>query len=98
MLIAHLPRGHAWPCGTSLPHMCLVVLNMATAAAADHTAFEIISFVRRFHAYKDIWRPRVGEILDLKREPTNANDALAVCIEIDGGVVGHMPCNLAPLV
>ena len=71
---------------------------MAITSAADHAAVEIVSFVRGFHEYKDIWRPSVGEILELKREPTNAKDVLAVCIQKDGVVVGHMPRNLAPLV
>ena len=51
-----------------------------------------------FHEYKDIWLPSVGEILDLKREPTNTKEVLAVCIQKDSAVVGHMPRNLAPLV
>ena len=73
---------------------------MAIASAADRAAVEIDSFVRGFHEYKDIWRPSVGEIilLDLKRERTNAKDVLAVCIQKDGVVVGHMPRNLASLV
>ena len=71
---------------------------MAITSAADHAAVEIVSFVCGFHEYKDIWCPSVGEILDLKREPTNAKDVLAVCIQKDGTVVRHMPCNLAPSV
>ena len=39
-----------------------------------------------------------GEILILKKEPTNVSDRLAVCIQIDGQIVGHMPRNLAPLI
>ena len=71
---------------------------MVITSAADRAAVEIDSFVRGFHEYKDIWRPSVGEILDLKRERTNAKDVLAVCIQKDGVVVGHMPRNLASLV
>ena len=55
---------------------------------------EIDLFVRGYHAYQDIWQPTVGDILPLRREPSNDKDSLAVSIII----VGHMPCNLAPLV
>ena len=34
----------------------------------------------------------------LKKEPTNVSDRLAVCIQKDGQIVGHMPRNLAPLI
>ena len=74
------------------------IFARAHRPTATPTAVEIVSFVRGFHDYKDIWCPSVGEILDLKREPTNPKDALAVCIQKDGTVVGHMPYNLAPLV
>ena len=65
-----LPRGTLL-----LLHVCLLV-NMTIASAADRAAVDIISFVRGFHEYKDIWHQSVGEILDLKREPTNAKDML----------------------
>ena len=59
---------------------------------------EIDSFVRGYHAYQDIWQPTVGDILPLRREPSNNKDSLAVSIIKNGNIVGHMPCNLAPLV
>ena len=59
---------------------------------------EIDSFVRGYHAYQDIWQPTVGDILPLRREPSNDKDSLAVSIIKNGNIVGHMPCNLAPLV
>ena len=37
-----------------------------------------------------------GKILDLKREPTNTKNVLAVCIQKGNTVAG--PCNLVPLV
>ena len=45
-----------------------------------------------------LWQPAVGEVLSLKREPTNDKDRLAVLIIQNDTVVGHMPYNLAPLV
>lgn len=39
----------------------------------------------------------VGETLLLRKEPTNTKDRLAVCVQKEGQVVGHVPQNLAPL-
>ena len=39
----------------------------------------------------------VRESLLLKKEPTNEKDRLAVCIQREGQVVGHVPQNLPPL-
>ena len=54
--------------------------------------------MRGLHAYLDIWQPTIGEVLTLRREPTNDKDRLAVAIIKNGTVVGHMPYTLAPLV
>ena len=58
---------------------------------------EIDSFIRGFHEYRDVWQPVVGESLILKKEPTNNKDRLAVCVQKEGQIVGHVPRNLAPL-
>ena len=55
---------------------------------------EINSFIRGFHEYKDVWQPVVGK---MRKEPTNEKDRLAVCVQKEGQVVGHVPRNLAPL-
>ena len=63
------------------------------------TSLEVRSFVRGYHAYKDIWNPRIGEVLPLEREPNNTEDRFAVAIKRTGSVVGHIvPFNLAPVV
>ena len=56
---------------------------------------EIASYIRGYHAYKDVWTPVLGETLLVKREPTNVkdNDAVAICLE--DSIVGHVPFNLA---
>ena len=41
---------------------------------------EIDSFIRGFHDYKYIWQPVVGEMLLLRKEPTNIKNRLAVCV------------------
>jgi len=60
--------------------------------------YEIHSFVRGYHAYKDVWIPRIGDVLLLKREPENEVDKNAVTMTTGSGEVGgHIPYNLAPL-
>ena len=51
---------------------------------------EVASFIRGYHAYKDIWQPRVGEILLLEREPDNCDDKMAMAIIKSHTVVGHV--------
>ena len=60
--------------------------------------YEVRSFIRGYHAYKDIWIPRIGVVLLLKREPENEVDKNAVAVTTGSGEVGgHVPYNLAPL-
>ena len=73
------------------------------AASSARSSTEIVSFVRGYHDYKDVWSPHIGDFLFLKREPSNQKDTMAVSIvkQDDGGenmVVGHMPRTLAPVV
>ena len=50
------------------------------------------SYVRGYHEYKEGWTPSLGEMLELKVEPTNAHDQFATAvIKPDGMVVGHIP-------
>ena len=58
---------------------------------------EFSSFIRGYHAYKDIWIPVPGEVLLLKREPTNIQDKSAVAIYNEGDIVGHVPYNISSL-
>ena len=49
------------------------------------------SYVRGYHEYKEGWTPSLGEMLELKVEPTNAHNQFATAvIEPDGTVVGHI--------
>ena len=60
--------------------------------------YEVRSFIRGYHAYKDIWIPRIGVVLLLKWEPENEVDKNAVAVTTGSGEVGgHVPYNLAPL-
>ena len=67
------------------------MLNSST----ELLVLEINSFVRGYHAYKDLWTPVPGESLLVKREPTNTKDPNAVAVYKDISIVGHVPYNLA---
>lgn len=69
---------------------------MASQPLAGSSAFEIESFVRGYHAYMDIWQPRISEVLMLQNEPHNPKDKLAVVVMKSGTIIGHIPYNLAP--
>lgn len=52
--------------------------------------FEIDTYIKGHHVYKDIWTPEIGESLDVQLEPNNPVDKYAVCIRKSGNVVGHL--------
>ena len=68
---------------------------MASQPAASFDSVEFNSFIRGYHAHKDIWEPFVGETLLLKREPTNVKDRSAVAVMKETEVVGHVPYNIS---
>ena len=65
-------------------------------SSVNLTVTEFNSFIRGYHAYKDIWIPVQGELLILKREPNNVKDKSAVAI-YKGDIVGHVPYNISSL-
>ena len=56
---------------------------------------EIPSWIWGYHAYKDYWQIKIGEVLNLKHEPRNKQDKNAIAVVKDGIVVGHIPKGLA---
>ena len=59
---------------------------------------KIRSFVRGAHAYQEHWQPRIGQVLNLKKEPENCRYKSTVAIiKADDRTVGHIPYNFAPL-
>ena len=68
---------------------------MASQPGTSFDSVEFNSFIRGYHAYKDIWEPFVGENLLLKREPTNIKDRSAVAVIKETEVVGHVPYNIS---
>ena len=48
---------------------------------------------------RDGWTPSLGEMLELKVEPTNVHDQFATAvIKLDGTVVGHIPMHASKVV
>ena len=54
------------------------------------TNFEIDSFVKGYHEYKNIWTPEIGETLSTEREPGNLVDKYAVCVKKNNEILGHL--------
>ena len=50
------------------------------------------------HIYKTIWTPTIGEVLQVSKEPTNANErrAVAVLTSVET-VVGHVPREISKI-
>lgn len=47
---------------------------------SDLGHLEVLSLVRGYHAYMNIWIPTIGETLDLWYEPNNSVDEKAVAV------------------
>ena len=73
------------------------VMASQPTPSVSFTVAEFNSFIRGYHAYRDIWIPVQGEVLILRREPTNEKDKSAVAIHKEGDVVGHVPYNISSL-
>ena len=73
---------------------------MAASQPAATLGLEVVefsSYIRGYHAYKEIWIPQVGRILLLMQEPTNPKDSSAVAVKKKDEVVGHIPYNVTSL-
>ena len=49
------------------------------------------SVIRGHHVYKDVWTPRIGEILQVARYTDNHHDRFAVGVFKEDTIVGHVP-------
>ena len=61
---------------------------MAVVSIVD---FSFSSCIRGFHVYKDIWKPKIDEVLQCQRDIANQKDKHAVSVLNRGRVVGHIP-------
>ena len=71
--------------------MASQIVSDSTSGASSYT--EIVSYV-----YVVIMNTKKFGSQLWGEEPTNVSDRLAVCIQKDGQIVGHIPRNLAPLI
>ena len=55
------------------------------------TNLDVDSFVKGYHEYKSIWKPKIDEILSTERESGNLVDKYAVCVKKENETVGHLP-------
>ena len=51
--------------------------------------------IRGYHIYVHIWETAVGEVLDCRRKPDNANDSYAMAVVKSDMIVGHLPRKLS---
>ena len=69
--------------------------NIAGAGMATDEAFCILeSVIRGHHIYKQVWTPRLGQILGLPHKPRNSHDQHTVkLVKNDAPVIaiGHVP-------
>ena len=49
------------------------------------------SFVRDYHAYKDLWKLLISEELTTAMVPDNAADKYAVCVKKNNFIVARLP-------
>ena len=60
--------------------------------------YDLDSFVRGYHAYMDIWTPKVGdENFCLKSENENQHGKFALAIVLEERIVGYVPKNLSKI-
>ena len=83
-------------------HLVLFLFTVPVTASSQIgrvESKEYYSWMRGHHAYKDIFKPVIGTMLTLQREPENAKDPHAVAIVEDTGrIVGHIPLGLLRIV
>ena len=49
------------------------------------------SFVKGYHAYKDLWKTFANKELTTVMEPNNVVDKYAVCVKKNNVIVGYLP-------
>ena len=51
----------------------------------------LLSCVRGYHAYQNVWDAAIGEILTCEMEPSNSQDHYAVAVKKEDSIVGQQP-------
>jgi len=75
---------------------------MANNKESGKQQFEIDCASRGFHVYRELWRPKLGQNLEVKQEVANLHDPFAVSLgaKIPGNltdfdIVGHIPREIS---
>ena len=68
-------------------HRCVVTRIM-------EEQLTLLSCVRGYHLYQDVWDGAIGEILTCERKPSNSRDRYAVVVKKEGSIVGQLPKNV----
>ena len=68
-----------------------VIMVSQPVLGAEFQVFEIHSYIRGYHVFKDVWTPTIGEILHVQLEPTNDVDWNALALLKENVTVGHVP-------
>ena len=71
--------------------------SQPTALDSSLESVEIPSFIRGCHAYQEIWKLTLGEVLLLQREPANSQDRHMVAVVKIEQIVGHVPACFSVL-
>ena len=71
---------------------------MASEPTVEASCYEWSSYIRGYHDFQSVCTPSLGEMLQLKVEPTNPYDDFAVSIVKEGVVVGHIPLYVSRVV
>ena len=69
--------------------------NVMSGNVSTTKAIEVPSWIRGYHAYKELWSIEIDEVLELKHEHNNEQGKNAIAIVRKGDVVGHIPRALA---
>ena len=69
--------------------------NVMSGSVSTTKAIEVPSWIRGYHAYKELWSIEIDEVLELKHQHNNEQDKNAIAVIRKGDVVGHIPRALA---
>ena len=59
------------------------------------SSYQMESCIHRFHIYKEVWTPFIGERLGCAREKSNREDPFAVAMKRGTETVGHVPRTIS---
>ena len=55
------------------------------------TYIDVISYLKGYHVYKNVWTLRLQEQVHGEIKPNNPVDKYVVALQKDGDIIGHLP-------